>query len=147
MVDRKLHLLVLPLVDVVHLFSESHVFTSLHVVIQILFLILSLVFENLLLLTFVEAIGNMVLMDVQIRVKILEAHISLLMELLCLCEILFILELSPGLGVEHLVHLINLSGNTVLLLELLVHYLMGVDVNLVITDIHVNHLIDTLHVN
>jgi len=116
MVDRKLHLLVLPLVDVVHLFSESHVFTSLHVVIQILFLILSLVFENLLLLTFVEALGNMVLMDVQIRVKILEAHISLLMELLCLCEILFILELSPALGVEHLVHLINLSGNTVLLL-------------------------------
>ena len=147
MVDRKLHLLVLPFVHVVHLFSKSHVFTSLHVVIQILLLILSLIFENLLLLTFVEALGNMVLMKVQISIKVLEAHISLLMEPLCLCKILFILELRPGLFVEHLVHLVNLSGNIVLLLELLIHYLMCVDVNLVVADIHINHLIDTLHVN
>ena len=53
MVDGKLHLLVFPDVHVVHFFTEAHVFAGLHVVVQILALILHLVFEDLLLLSFV----------------------------------------------------------------------------------------------
>ena len=148
MVDGELHLLVLPFVHIVHFLPESHVLTGLHIVIQILILVLSIIFENLLLLTFVQTFRNLVLWKIKIRIEVLEAHVCLLVEPLGLIELLFILEPSLGLvSIKHLVHLVNLSRNIVLFLQFLVHYLVCVGVNLVIANIHVNHLVDTLHVD
>jgi hypothetical protein len=149
MVDGELHLLVLPFIHVVHFLTKTHVLAGLHVVVQKLVLVLSIVFENLLLLTFIQIFGNLVLWNVEILVEVLEStHVGLLVKPLGLIENLFILE--PSLcfvGVKHLIHLINLSRNIVLFLELLVHDLVCIGINLVITNIHVNHLVNALHVN
>jgi len=149
MVDGELHLLVLPFVHVVHFLTETHVLAGLHVVVQILVLVLSIVFENLLLLTFIQIFRDLVLWNVEILVEVLEStHVGLLVKPLGLIENLFILEPSLGLvGIKHLIHLINLSGNIVLFLELLIHYLVCIGVNLVIANIHVNHLVNALHVD
>jgi len=144
-------LLVLPDVYVVHLFSEAHIFASFHVVVQILIFIFHFVFELLLLLSFVQVLRNLICRYELIRIMVLHTIMNLFLEPLNLShwENLFIFELSHWIiiNIEQLVHLIYLSGNDVLLLKFLVHYLMGSCVDLIITGIHVNHLINTLHIN
>jgi len=144
-------LLVLPDVYVVHLFSEAHIFASFHVVVQILIFIFHFVFELLLLLSFVQVLRNLICRYELIRIMVFHTIMNLFLEPLNLShwENLFIFELSHWIiiNIEQLVHLIYFSGNDVLLLKFLVHYLMGSCVDLIITGIHVNHLINTLHIN
>tara|TARA_B110000285_G_C15103622_1_gene606557 strand:- start:91 stop:354 length:264 start_codon:yes stop_codon:yes gene_type:complete len=79
---------------------------------------------------------------------VLHTHVDLLLEHLHVVQWHVVGEhFWCTLDVEHLVHLVDLLGDFVLLSKLLVHNLMCVGVHLIVTDININHVIDTLHIN